>query len=56
MSGPGPQSEAEQIQSDATESRTSAPATPRGLTEETRAAAQEIIARYPEGRSRSALL
>jgi NADH-quinone oxidoreductase subunit E len=29
---------------------------PRGLTEETRAAAQEIIARYPEGRSRSALL
>jgi NADH-quinone oxidoreductase subunit E len=26
------------------------------LTEETRAAAQEIIARYPEGRSRSALL
>jgi NADH-quinone oxidoreductase subunit E len=27
-----------------------------GLTEETRAAAQEIIARYPEGRSRSALL
>ena len=29
---------------------------PQGLTEETRAAAQEIIARYPEGRSRSALL
>jgi NADH-quinone oxidoreductase subunit E len=31
-------------------------ASPQGLTEETRAAAQEIIARYPEGRSRSALL
>ncbi|HSP36435.1 MAG TPA: NADH-quinone oxidoreductase subunit NuoE [Frankiaceae bacterium] len=42
--------------SDATASTTSAAATPRGLTEETRAAAQEIIARYPEGRSRSALL
>jgi NADH-quinone oxidoreductase subunit E len=41
---------------DATASVTSAAATPRGLTEETRAAAQEIIARYPEGRSRSALL
>jgi NADH-quinone oxidoreductase subunit E len=41
---------------DATASPTSAAATPRGLTEETRAAAQEIIARYPEGRSRSALL
>jgi NADH-quinone oxidoreductase subunit E len=41
---------------DATGSPTSVAATPRVLTEETRAAAQEIIARYPEGRSRSALL
>src|ERR1700712_648698 len=45
-----------------TQSETSLPSetvqtpSPRGLTEETRAAAREIIARYPEGRSRSALL
>jgi NADH-quinone oxidoreductase subunit E len=53
-----PKTESAEPKSESAEPKTeSAPATnPKALTEETRAAAQEIIARYPEGRSRSALL
>ena len=50
------QLQSDSIQTDVTRSATSAAGDSARLTEETRAAAQEIIARYPEGRSRSALL